>query len=135
MAAISSKLWPDFDLENFTDFSSRLMITAGLSSGFDGFAAASSLVTVMRLGCVSEAGGRRNAHISQTSTHSGLYAYEHFVQVHIRGGVTDSLPATVRFVLFEKGGNNKTNHFQTIWTGEGGGEATKRLRGRRSSDC
>lgn len=79
------------------------MVTTGLSSAFAVvFAVASSLVTVVRLGCVSEAGGRRNAHISQTSTHNGLYAYEHLVQVHIRGGVTDSLLPAVRFDLCEK---------------------------------
>lgn len=103
MAAISLKLLPDLDFENFTVFSSRLMVTTGLSSAFAAaLAIASSLVTVMRLGCVNEAGGRRNAHISQASAHNGLYAYEHLVQVHIRGGVADSLLPAVRFILWRR---------------------------------
>jgi hypothetical protein len=43
-----------------------------------------SLVTVMRLGSVRDGGERTELQISQLSDHSGLYAYEHLVQVHMR---------------------------------------------------
>lgn len=48
----------------------------------------SSLVTVIKLGCPSVAGVNCDSHISQSSTQSGLYAYEHLVHVHILGGVS-----------------------------------------------
>lgn len=51
----------------------------------------SAFVNVIRLGCDKEGGVHFDSHISHNATHNGLYAYEHFLQVHIRGDAADVL--------------------------------------------